>query len=61
MVLADAEDALDVAVADAGDAEERFARGGVDIDGEELGVGAGPGGFGVFGEGERGVGFGGEL
>ncbi len=56
VVFADGEDALDVSVADAGDAEEGLAGGGVDVDGEELGVGAGPGGLGIFGEGEVGVG-----
>ena len=39
VVFANAEDAIDVFVADAGDAEEGFARCGVDVDGEELGVG----------------------
>ena len=61
MVAADFEDALYVAIADAGDAEERFAGGLVDVYGEELGVGAGPGGLGVFGEGELRVFVGGEL
>ncbi len=61
MVLADAEDALYVSIADAGDAEEGFAWRGVDVDREELGMGFRPGGLWVFGEGERGIFFGGKF
>lgn len=61
VVLADGEDAVDVFVADAGDAEEGFAGGGVDVDGKELRVGAGPGGLRIFGQREVWVGVGGEF
>ena len=61
MISANAEDAINVSIADSGNAEESFPWGGVDVDGEELGMGFRPRGLWVFGEGERRFLFGGEF
>lgn len=49
------EDAFHAAEAESGDAQEGFAVGGVDLDGEVFGVSEGPGGLGVEAEVEHGV------